>query len=420
MTPSASRAAEAAPTVACEHARRFTIYDTGTPLDPYPTLREIRSGCPVARSEQFGGYWIVTRYADARFVLQNPEIFSSTQNTIPPRKDISVGPPIPLNVDPPHHTDYRKLLEPLMSPKVARAMEPRIREEVRKLVAPIVTAGGTELVEGMAAKLPGLVFLPLLGLDVTELDELLSLHTRLLATTRVAPEDREAATRVREEAEAALHAKVGALLDARSAMPDPPEDIMTALAVADLENAPLGRPEALRTVKLLFAAALDTVKNTLSMAMYYLAQHPEQRAELVADERLIPVAVEEFIRFFSPAPTGRLVMRDVEVGGVTFAAGDMVLVPIVAANHDDARFAEPDRIDFHRRSNPHIGFGAGPHRCLGSHLARMELKVALEEIHRAMPEYHLASDVPPRVHGGAIVGIDRLDLVVGPAGAVAP
>lgn len=410
-----STASEAA--LACPHARDFTIYDVASILDPYPALGVLRDQCPVARSDSFGGYWIVSRYDDIRYVLQHPEIFSSAVNTIPPRKDVSVGVPIPLNTDPPEHTMYRDLLEPLVSPKVAQRLEPRIREEVRKLVTAAVARGSVDFVAEVATPLPALVFLPLLGINVAQLNVFLDLHRGLLATTRDKPENRGYSTQVRTEAEARLHTMVNELLDQRLALGDAaPDDILTTLARATRAGArPLSRDEVLRTVKLLFAAALDTVKSTLSMSTYFLATHPEHRRQLIEDPTLIPAAVEEFIRFFSPAPTGRLVLREVTVGGVTFQPGDMVLVPIVSANHDAAHFPNPEEIDFRRRPNAHVGFGAGPHRCLGSHLARMELRVAFEEIHRMMPEYRLANQDTPNMYGGAIVGIDALDLVIGDA-----
>jgi cytochrome P450 len=413
MTTDIGSDAAAIAALARSHASKFTIYDAGTVTDPFPQLRAVRSGCPVAHSDQFGGFWLVTKYEDIRFVLQNPDIFSSTVNTVPPRKDTSVGSPIPLNLDPPEHDWYRTLLEPLVSPRVARSIEPEIREKVRGLITAAKAKGTFDFVGDFAAKLPGMVFLPLLGLDIDDLDELLNLHQELVATTRYKPEDRELATKVRERAEKQLHLKTNALLDARQAAENPPKDILTALALGEVDGRPVGRPEALRTVKLLFAAALDTVRNSLSMAVYVLAARPDLKAKIMDNPRAIPTAIEEFLRFFSPAPTGRLIMRDVTVGGVDFKAGDMVIVPLVSANHDPDVFDEPDDFILDRRKNAHIAFGAGPHRCLGSHLARMELRVALEEIHTLMPDYQLADDREPVMHGGAIVGIDQLNLIVG-------
>jgi hypothetical protein len=396
-----------------ERVSRFQIFETVTPpTDPWPVLAELRRERPVAWSDALGGYWIVSRYTDALAIFKDPETFSSENNNIPRRPPRVFGRGIPLNSDRPDLTFYRKVLEPLFAPRVLAGFEEEIRGAARGLLAPLVAAGGGDFVAAFAAPYPALFFLPLLGLHDDELGELLRLHFEILETTRLGPSaDGSREARV-DAASEALRERIVAILDARESMSDPPDDIVTGLLRARAGDRALTRDEMTRIIRLLFGAGLDTVKSTITLATWHLATNPADRRALAADPGLIPGAVEEFLRYFGIVQTGRLVTRDVEFGGVRMRAGDMVLLPLASANRDDERFSEPNSLDIRRSPNPHLGFGAGPHRCLGSHLARLELRIALEEIHDAMPDFELAPGADPRWFGGVIIGAENLPLTI--------
>jgi cytochrome P450 len=405
----------------CPHlaaqAREFDIFQL-TPGDPYPLLREMQTaGCPIAHSDRLGGYWILTKYEDVMRVLRDPKIFSSDENFLPSTHDPVFGKAIPLQIDRPEHTFYRKIMAPFFSPAAIETMRDKTRAAAIELLEPIAEQERVEFVETFCGPFPGLVFLPLLGLSRDELRDLLRLHAELLEFNRDPNVPGIADKRI--VASEAVRDRIEQVLAAREGREQQPDDIVKGLLDATTPDGAkdgrrlLERQELVRIYRLFFSAGLDTVKNTLSMAMWFLATHPEHRRQLVDDPSLIPGAVEEFLRHFAPTSFYRILTEDQQFGDVTIRKGEMVLLPTLVANHDPDRFPDPDNIDFTRSPNPHVGLGAGPHRCAGSHLARMELQVALEEIHRIIPEYELAPGADPQWHGGTIIGVDDLELVIG-------
>lgn len=160
----------------------------------------------------------------------------------------------------------------------------------------------------------------------------------------------------------------------------------------------------------MFQAGLDTVASQLSYAVYHFATHPHDRQRIVEDPSLIPTANEELLRYYAFVPPGRKVAQDTEVAGCPMKAGDMVLLPLVAANRDPKEFDRADEVIIDRRNNRHIAFGAGPHRCLGSHLARLELQVAMEGWHERVPDYEIDTSVPLFEHSAGLIGLNNLPL----------
>jgi len=400
---------------AAARARAFDIFhaDGDSVADPYPLLRELQRDCPLTRSDRFDGYWIATRYEDVSRILRDPVRFSSAENFIPPTADPVFGKAIPLQIDRPDHTLYRRVIAPFFSPAAVARLEAKTREAARELIEPIAAGERCEFVGDFCAPFPALVFLPLLGLSRDELDDLLALHTELLEFNRIGPGEAADIGQRRIAASRALRDRIDTLLDDRAASADPPDDIVTGLLRSQDGERTLERQEAVRLVRLFFSAGLDTVKSTLSMMVWFLASHPDERRRLVQDPAAIPGAVEEFLRYFSPTSFARIATEDVDFGEVTIRAGEMVLFSTLVANRDPQRFPDPDAVDFARLPNPHLGLGAGPHRCAGSHLARMELTVALEEIHRAMPEYEVLPGAEVPWHAGTIIGVDQLALTIG-------
>lgn len=394
-------------------AEHFSTFKPNTVADPFPLLREMQPTCPGAWSEENGGFWYLTRYEDILEALKRTDLFSSEATFLPRTKHPVFGPEIPIHIDKPDHPVYRKIMAPYFSPQHINGMEDAIRENAVALLEPFVAAGGGDFVAAFAKPFPASTFLPLLGLDRADLDVLIALLDELLLTAQLGPSADGSREARRDAAMQGLRDRMTMILDEREAMDDKPDDIVTGLLASNFGDRPLSRDEIMRMIRLFFAAGLDTIKHTLSMSLWYLATNPQQRQLLIDDPALIPAATEEILRYFNTV-TGyaRLVTQDVEFAGIAMKAGDMLMLPIIAANRDPAKFADPEVVDFTRTPNPQLGYGGGPHRCAGSHLARMELKVALEEVLRLMPDFAVPDGFEPRRTGGQVSGIPELPLVV--------
>jgi cytochrome P450 len=392
----------------CEWARTFTTYDPELQEDPYPILQLLREQCPVAFSEALGGYWVVSRYEDAHFVLTHPDIFSARYNAVP-KMEPPEGLPkaIPSQFDGAEHTAYRQPMLAAFSPAAMARHEELVRRTVVELLEPIAVARHCEFVEDVAVPFPSRVFCEIAGLPSSGLDSFLRWKNTVLRAT---PEERPAAYATVFKELLAYFREVHA---ERSARDDPGDDFIGVLLSARVDGRPLTLPEFLSAMRLLFLAGLDTVTNQLSLAVHHLATHAHDRDELTIHPELIPGAVEELMRYDSIVNMARVVTREVTVRGVTCQPGDSVLVLTGSAGRDDEQFPGADRVELRREPNRHLGFGMGPHRCLGSHLARMEMRIALEEVHRRMPTYELDRERETRRYFGLVRGVETLPLRIG-------
>jgi len=391
-----------------DFARTFHLYNDELQDDPYPVIDQLRATCPVAHSEAMGGFWVVTRYQDCQFVLQNYELFSSVQNIVPHTQTTAIGPDIPTQIDPPEHGKYRSILNPLLSPPVVGALEPRMRALATELIDGIVAAGRCDFLADFAVPYPSRLFVPLMGLPESDIDTFLEWKDKILHTTDTAQRAENFRT-----VNAELQAYFTAVFHERRRRDDPGDDVVGNLVNARYDGERvLTLEEFVGMATLLWGAGLDTVTGQLSLGIYQLATHPDLRDELVADLALVPNAIEELMRFDGLVNDCRKATEDVEIGGKTIKAGDMVMVMYGAAGRDPEQFPDPYRLDFHRQPNRHFGFGGGVHRCAGSHLARLELRVAMEEIHTRMPRYRLDPDRPVARHFGYVRGLDSLHLLI--------
>ena len=391
-----------------QFARGFHLYNDELRDDPYPVIDRLRAQCPVARSDLLGGFWVVTRYQDCRFVLQNHALFSSVQNIVPDIRMTTLGPDIPTQIDPPDHGKYRQILNPLLSPRAVAPVEPRMRALATELIDVIAAAGRCDFLADFAVPFPSLIFVPLMGLPESDLGTFLDWKNKILHTT-----DEAQRAEIFETVNAELQAYFTAVFHERRRRADPGDDLVGQLAQARFDGERLlSLEEFVGMACLLWGAGLDTVTAQLSLAIHHLATHPDLRDELAADLALVPTAIEELMRFDSLVNDCRKATADVEIGGKTIKAGDMVMVMYGAAGRDPEQFPDPYRLDLRRYPNRHFGFGGGIHRCAGSHLARLELRVAMEEIHARMPRYALDPDRPAERHFGYVRGLDRLHLVL--------
>jgi cytochrome P450 len=322
-------------------------------------------------------------------VLRHPDVFSS-------RVTLNLGnvrPLIPLNVDPPEHSKYRKLLDPLFAPRRMDEQEEDIVRRVNGLIDQFIDRGECNFSEEFADLFPSSVFLGLMGLPEQELRMFLRLRDGILHPEKFDPDailDPEKRAAVMNATGQEIYAYFGDLIEKRSRQPT--DDIVSRFLAAEVGGEKLHREEILDILFLFLIAGLDTVSDSLTCFYAFLAKHPDHRRQIVADPSVIPAAVEELLRWESPVPAGppRVAIVDTELPNGTVVKSGTAIVPNYgAANVDPQGCEAPFEVRFDRNPNPHIAFGGGVHRCLGSHLARRELRATLREWHRRIPEYRI-------------------------------
>jgi cytochrome P450 len=358
---------------------------------------------PVLRSTEASGYWMFTDYETIRDGLQHPELWSSSV-IVPTEPD----PPykwIPVMVDPPEHAKWRKLLADYFSPGRVKDMKEGQHRLVGDLIDKLKPAGGCEFVTQMARVFPSLVFLNIMGMPSDHLDQFLEWEDMILHQEGLGDD----VNARRMEGMTHVMGYFSQLIEQRRAERNADaHDIVTAAIDWEIDGQPINDLELLNCLLLLFMAGLDTVAMESSYAMLHLATHTEDRQRIVSDPSLIRNAVEELLRVYPMVQTARKATQDMDFHGCPVKAGDMAAFPLAMANRDDKVFPDGRRVDLDRGIVPHIAFGAGPHRCLGSHLARQEMAILIEEWHRRIPDYRLAAD--PIEHGGQMFGLNALEL----------
>jgi cytochrome P450 len=359
----------------------------------------------VARSNRHGGFWVVSRYDDVYRAAQDWATFSSAQGMTLPRVSLEAMPFIPIDTDPPNQTMYRHLLQPYFSPPSVARLEATVREFVAGRVKRIVEQGTGDLVKDLAEPVPMLVIFELL--EVPEADRpQLARAAHMMAHPG---DDQDVAL----EGGTEVLVYMAEFIQARKT--DPGEGLVGRLLTAEFEGRRLTDDEILSFLFLLPGAGYDTTASGLGDMFLYFARHPDRWAELVANPDVIPAAVEELLRHQSPVvAAARTVMRDCQLAGRDMHAGDKVLLVFAAANLDEDEFADPTECRFDRQANRHFAFGTGVHRCLGSHLARMEIRVVLEEMARHIESYELVAGAEPTISVGHIRGVAELPVNVRP------
>jgi cytochrome P450 len=367
----------------------------------------MREASPVIRLDERSV--LLTRHDEVMQALRGAEAFSSDMDAIALG---NVRPLIPLQIDPPDHLKYRKLLDPLFAPREVAALETEVRRLTNELVDAFVADGEVEFNTAFAVPLPCTVFLALLGLPQDDLPLFLRIKDDIIRPPGLAGPEADV---VRNRTAQEIYAYFEPVIEARRK--EPRDDLITRFVDAEVDGHKLTNEDIQDICFLFLIAGLDTVTATLTCSVAYLAQHPEHRAELVADPSVIPGAIEELLRWETPVPgVARVLAHDTEIGGEQLQAGTRVTVLIGSANTDEAEFPDPETVDFHRESNRHLSFGGGIHRCLGSHLARLELRVALEELHRRIPDYALRPDTE-LVYADGLRTVEYLPLVFTPTAA---
>jgi cytochrome P450 len=386
----------------------FYALDPETSRHPQEMYRGLRATAPVVALGDFGV--VLTTKDAAMEAFRRPEVFSSAA-TVDTLAMGAVRPLIPLQIDPPEHVKYRKILDPLFAPRTMAALEQPVAALVNDLIDGFIDRGECDFAAEFSVPLPSQVFLTLLGLPLSDLDLFLKMKDGIIRPDHVVGEPRDHPDTVayQNEIGASVYAYFEDVLDQRQA--EPRDDLLTGFLTAEVDGQRLTREDILDICFLFFIAGLDTVSASLDCFFGYLCEHPDQRAQLVADPSLVPSAVEELLRWETPVGgIARVATADTEILGCPIKQGAMVSISLGSVDTDEAALPDAYDVRFDREVNPHHAFGGGVHRCLGSHLARLELRVALREWHARIPEYSVREG-HELVYTPAIRSLDTFPMV---------
>ena len=386
-------------------ASDYDVFDPAYVTDPFPIWDDLRGTCPIAHTERLGGSWLPTRYDDVTAIAHDVEHFSSRNvGVVPPPEgeddSLPSGLP-PISTDPPDHTWSRRLLLPWFSHRRVAEYEVVTRELCRSLVDGLVVQGRGDAAAGYAQQIPVRVIAKVLGVP-TELSDTFTGWVRDILEFGDIPERRNAGR-------VALIEYFTNLMAERKEQPG--DDLISSLLHTEVDGQPVPDGFVLGTVALTLIAGVDTTWSAIGASLWHLATHPDDRKRLVAEPELLPIAIEELLRAYSPVTMARIVAEDVAVGGCPMHEGDRVLLSFPAANRDPDAFPDPDKVIIDREINRHVAFGVGIHRCAGSNLARMELQVALEEWLARIPEFHLEDGAEVTWAGGQVRGPRSVPVV---------
>jgi hypothetical protein len=397
-----------------EASRWGTDFDVLSPeyvADPYPVWDELRRTCPIAHTDRRGSTWLPTRYQDVVDLAHDVEHFSSTEILVIPFQGERPDEPVlkygvpPISADPPLHTWTRRLLLPWFSHHRVDGYEPMTRTLCAELAASAaerLAAGEVaDAARDYAQQIPVRVIAAILGVPK-------SLSGTFTEWVRDALEFADEPARRRHGMEGLIGFFIEEVARRKS---EPGDDLLSELLHSEFDGAPVEESVVLGVAALVLIAGVDTTWSAIGSSLWHLAAHPVDRRRLVDDPASLPVAIEELLRAYSPVTMARVVTGDVEFGGCPMAAGDKVLMNFPAANRDPAMFDDADTVVLDRQFNRHVAFGAGIHRCAGSNLARMELRVALEEWLAHIPQFELAPGDTVTWAGGQVRGPRHLPVV---------
>ena len=382
-----------------------TDFDIGAPeyqQDPYPIWDDLRASCPVATTDRRGGAVLPTTWDDIVAVAYDTDTFSSRDvGVLPPPPEAStllMAPPI--TSDPPFHTEARRLLLPRFAPRAVDAVEAKTRSIASQLLdrldGPTADAAGD-----YAQHIPVRVIAHLLGIPESDCDRFTEWAIDIFQRAANDPARGRAATK-------AVLAYFEDQVERRRV--EPGEDLISELLVAEMDGAPLTQRHIVGSCFLLLMAGIDTTWSSIGSSLWHLATHPEDRDRLVAEPELLPTAIEEFLRAYAPVTMARVADRDTELNGCPVHAGDKVLLTFPAGNRDPEKFPDADEVRIDRDRNRHFAFGIGIHRCLGSNLARMELRVAVEEWLARYPRFELTPGAEVEWAGTQVRGPRRVPV----------
>jgi hypothetical protein len=387
-------------------ATDFSHVEPEWAADPYPIQDDLRQRCPIAHTERFGGAWLPTRYEDVAAIAYDTERFSSRSiimsNFRPPRDLAPIGGSPPISSDPPFHHDARKLLLPAFTKAAVQRQEPATRAFCHSLIDRFAGQDVVDAAADYAQHIPMRVISDMLGFPPEDGPQFRVFVEDLLEGINLPPDERiQRVSRLFDYLLVQVHDHIDNSRDG---------DLTSYLLNAELYGQKLGPDHVVGTMALLLIAGIDTTWSAIGSSLWHLAKTPADRERLVAEPALLPTAIEEFLRAYAPVTMARLVKEDMHWHGVDMKADDWILLSFPAANRDPAQFDHAGEVVIDRAVNRHAAFGLGIHRCAGSHLARMELRVALDVWLERIGEFTLADPAAVTWSAGQIRGPRSLPL----------
>ena len=387
-------------------ATDYDIFDPGYVRDPAPVWDELRERCPIAHTERWGGSWMPTRYEDLQqLVKMVPELSSRSAVVVPPSPELrevlvaeakkygSENPPI--TADPPEHQPFRRLILPFFSPRAVEQQIPYTQDLCNSLIDGFAGRGEADAAADYAQQITPRVIAHVLGIDPARADDFVTWVRGILELGQTQPE-------MRIKYRGIIRDFFQEMVTERRR--NPRDDAISTLIEAEVAGGKLDDYKVVGVCFLLLVAGIDTTWSSISASLLHFATHRQDQARLRAEPELLPTAVEEMLRFYSPVTMGRKVMEPVAVGGVDMKPGDKVLLNFPGANRDPAAFEKPDEVILDRRRNRHMAFGLGIHRCAGSNLARMEMQVALRTWFERIGPFELVDPDAVTWAGGQVRG----------------
>ncbi len=386
--------------------------DVFTERLPHDVFQLLRREAPVYwhREPSGPGYWALTKYEDIVAVSQDAATFSSarmgTNIEDPPPDSLAVIQTLMLNMDPPRHTLYRRLVATGFTPAMIRKLEPHVREITTRIIDNVAPRGMCDFVTEVAAELPLQVIAEMLGVPLQDRHMVFDWSNRLIGF-----DDPEFTTSPEDGKQAAAEMFLYAHRLAAERKGSPRDDLISVLMQAEVDAEALSEPDFDAFFILLVVAGNETTRNAIAGAMQAFIEHPEQRQRLIEDPSLMPTAVEEMLRWVSPLIYfRRTATRDTEVRTQPIREGEKIVMYYPSANRDEDVFEHADRFDVGRNTNPHLAFGGGGHHfCLGASLARLEIRVMFEELFRRLPDIEIAGP-PRRLRSNFVNGIKHLPV----------
>jgi cytochrome P450 len=378
----------------------FDVLDPDYVADPYPVWDDLREQCPIAHTDRWGGSWLPTKYTDVQRFAQDHRGFNSTDVGVLTFTDEERPPPPveiplpPIDQDQPDHTWTRRLMLPWFSHSRVAEYEPFTRELCNRLIDGFIENGSADAAGDYARQIPVRVISLVLGVP----DEMADTFTGWVQDFLEFAHEEARATRGRD----AMVVYLLEQLEYRRT--NPGDDLMSALLHTEVDGKPVDDLTIMGMAALTLIAGVDTTWSGIGSAMLHLATHPQDVKRLIDEPEIMPLAIEELLRAYSPVTMARITTEDVEVGGCPIKAGDKVLMNFPGANRDPEVFENPDEVILDRAQNRHVAFGAGIHRCAGSNLARMEMRVAVEVWLERIPEFRLADGGEVTWAGGQVRG----------------
>jgi len=389
-------------------ATDFSHLEQEWAADPYAIQDDLRQRCPIAHTDRFGGGWLPTRYEDVAAIAYDTERFSSRaiimSNFRPPLEAAPIGGSPPISSDPPFHHDARKLLLPAFTKTAVSRQEPATRALCHSLIDAFAGQDVVDAARDYAQHIPMRVIAHMLGFPPEDGPQFRQFVENTLEGVNLPPDERIARMQTLFDY---------LLAQIRDHVDHPREDLTSYLINAELYGRKLDPSHVAGTMALLLIAGIDTTWSAIGASLWHLAKSPVDRERLVAERALLPTAMEEFLRAYAPVTMARLVKDDMQWRGADMNADDWILLSFPAANRDPAQFDRAGEVVIDREVNRHAAFGLGIHRCVGSHLARMELRVALEVWLDRIPAFSLEDPAAVRWASGQIRGPRTLPLRIG-------